>query len=182
MTHRHRFSVRFVAIALPLILTSAACQKGGAVSPTAKLLFVADEACTVSLDGSPVSALEAGAPVATEVEPGEHLVSAVTADGRRYEEEVNVQAGQQVVRLRFGEGTGRQASKAKPAGKESTRTASRSAPADSDWEWEQGGVKGYGSIRTYTDVDVKDVPFYQPGGPGQDAEETDDAYVPPPAP
>lgn len=59
-------------------------------------------------------------------------------------------------------------------------TASRSAPADTDWEWEQDGAQGYGSIKTYS-VKPEDVPFYQPGSQGQDAEETDDAYVPPPA-
>ena len=44
------------------------------MSSAAKLLFFADEACGVSLDG---------APVATEVEPGEHLVSAGPRPGCR---------------------------------------------------------------------------------------------------
>lgn len=71
--------------------------------PAASLLITTDVACAVSVDGGLKGELVAHETKKVEVAPGEHLVVAVSADARRFEEVVQVTGEQKVVKVRFPE-------------------------------------------------------------------------------
>lgn len=77
---------------------------GGTAAPAARatLLVNADMACTVSIDGEGAHKVPAGKPTKIDVAPGEHLVKAVSDDGKRMLDNVVVKAsagGNTVVQL-----------------------------------------------------------------------------------
>lgn len=89
----------------PVAPKPAPTPRGGAErsrAPLATLLLHAEVSCTVEVDGKPTGALEAFVPRSVPVTLGERLVTAATADGRRFVEKVDVgSAGQKVVMIRF---------------------------------------------------------------------------------
>jgi PDZ domain-containing protein len=68
---------------------------GGTTAPAARatLLIDADMACTVSIDGEGSYKVPAQKPTKIEVAPGEHLLKAVSDDGKRMLDDVVVKAG-----------------------------------------------------------------------------------------
>lgn len=86
--------------------TPAAAERSAAAAraraEAATLLLHAEVDCAVSVDGKPVAELKAFEPKSVKVTLGERLVTASTADGRRFVEKVDISsAGQKVLTIEF---------------------------------------------------------------------------------
>jgi hypothetical protein len=79
----------------PTRLAKPAARKG-------RLLLITDLACKVSVDSKPVATLPAGGRATVEVEPGEHLVGAVGADGANWRMVVKVGRERVIVKIPLG--------------------------------------------------------------------------------
>lgn len=95
--------VRSVVLVLHLLFIAglARAQAQASATPKSALLLISGTACTVSVDGEKVADLRADEPARREVAPGEYLVSAVAADGRRWSKVVQVTGSKAIVRIEF---------------------------------------------------------------------------------
>ena len=95
--------VRSVVASGLLFLFVGLARAEAQASATSKsaLLLISGTACVVSVDGEKVAELQADEPARLEVAPGEFLVSAVAADGRRWSKVVQVTGPKAIVRIEF---------------------------------------------------------------------------------
>ncbi len=87
-------SILVVAIALPLGAQTPAPAKSAVVVLSAT-------ACTVSVDGEKAADLRADEPLRLELAPGDYVISAVAADGRRWSRVLRVEGTKQIVQIDF---------------------------------------------------------------------------------
>ncbi len=87
-------SVLALAIAMPLGAQTQAQAKSA-------LVVLSATACTVSVDGEKAADLRADEPLRLEVAPGDYVVSAVAADGRRWSRVLRVEGAKQIVQIDF---------------------------------------------------------------------------------
>lgn len=92
-------AARSLVVSLAAVLIAA----GGlqAQSRQVPVLLTSDAPVTVSVDGTEVGTVSAGGTKQIMVGPGEHLIAAVTADGRRITRVAKAQADQIVVSFEF---------------------------------------------------------------------------------
>jgi hypothetical protein len=86
-----------------LALAFASVPAVFAQSARVPVLLSADVGCTFTIDGEEVAIVAANTSKRVHVAPGEHLVAAVTADGRRQTRTFNARADQIVAMFEFGD-------------------------------------------------------------------------------
>ena len=96
--------MRPASAARTLFVFAVMIAAGGlqAQSRQVPVLLTTDVPVTVSVDGTEVARLSAGGTKQVMVGPGEHLIAAVTADGRRLTRVAKAQSDQIVVSFEFG--------------------------------------------------------------------------------
>jgi hypothetical protein len=67
------------------------------------VLVSTDDACTLSVDYKPAATLAAGGRTELKLTPGEHMLEAVSADGRTWKEKVKVGSDQLIVEVKLGQ-------------------------------------------------------------------------------
>lgn len=86
----------------PAAARSAAGAAARAKVEASTLLLHSEVDCKVAIDGKPAAELQAFVPKSVPVQQGERLVTASTADGRRFVEKVDISsAGQKVLTIEF---------------------------------------------------------------------------------
>ncbi len=93
--HRRVLSLLGAALAPALLAQTAAPMKSA-------LVVLSSTACTVSIDAEKVSDLRADEPLRLELVPGDYVVSAVAADGRRWSKVLRAEGSKQIVQIEFG--------------------------------------------------------------------------------
>jgi formylglycine-generating enzyme required for sulfatase activity len=94
------------ALRLPIFLFLAlwVAPALGAQTPgpaKSALVILSSTACTVSMDGEKAGQLHADEPLRLEVAPGDYVVSAVAADGRRWSRVLRVEGAKMIVQIDF---------------------------------------------------------------------------------
>ncbi len=98
---RHRASPdRPVLLLLALAIAPSLGAQTASPAKSA-LVVLSSTACTLSVDGEKAADLRADEPVRLEVVPGDYVVSAVAADGRRWSRVLRVEGAKRIVQIDF---------------------------------------------------------------------------------
>ena len=98
---RHRAGLgRFVPQVLALLIAPSLGAQTAAPAKSA-LVVLSGTACIVSVDGEKAADLHADEPLRLEVAPGDYVVSAVAADGRRWSRVLRVESAKRIVQIDF---------------------------------------------------------------------------------
>ncbi len=94
--------VRSPGLAL-LLLAVCLAPTGAQAAESGKsaLLVLSNTACTLSVDGQKAADLRADEPFRLEVAPGDYVLSAAAADGRRWSKVVRVEGAKLIVQIEF---------------------------------------------------------------------------------
>lgn len=99
MRYRIPLALSFLLAALGATTAVAAPAPPGHPASQGTLLITTDAPCTLYVDVEKIATLDAHASRKLSASPGEHLVTAVAQDGRRWEKVVEVRGDQRVVRI-----------------------------------------------------------------------------------
>jgi formylglycine-generating enzyme required for sulfatase activity len=95
-------NARVALLVLAAWLASAPVVRAAEPAKTA-LVLLSNTACAVSVDGSKVADIHADEPLRVEVAPGEYVVSAAAADGRRWSKVLRAEGPKIIVQIVFGQ-------------------------------------------------------------------------------
>ncbi|HEY1434909.1 MAG TPA: formylglycine-generating enzyme family protein [Thermoanaerobaculia bacterium] len=115
MTDRYRATAARVAVFLPALWLAFPPAARAAEPAKTALVLVSGTACAVSLDGSKVADMNADEPLRIEVAPGEYVLSALAADGRRWSRVLQAEGAKILVRIDFGRNDAPSSGAAAPA-------------------------------------------------------------------
>jgi formylglycine-generating enzyme required for sulfatase activity len=87
---------------LPVVWLVGAAAAPAAEPAKTALVLLSNTPCVVSLDGSKAADIHADEPLRLEVAPGEYVVSAVAADGRRWSKILRAEGAKMIVQIDFG--------------------------------------------------------------------------------
>jgi formylglycine-generating enzyme required for sulfatase activity len=98
---RHRAGFRRPFLFLLALAIAPALRAQTAAPAKSALVVLSDTACTVSVDGEKAADLRADEPLRLEVTPGDYVLSAAAADGRRWSKVIRVEDAKLIVQIEF---------------------------------------------------------------------------------
>ncbi len=99
---RRRLDFRLLVLASLGAAMAPELYAQAAAPAKSAIVVLSSTACSVSLDGQKAADLHADEPLRIEVVPGDYVVSAVAADGRRWSKVLRVEGAKMIVQIEFG--------------------------------------------------------------------------------